>query len=266
MIALLVTLAACDPAASAAAPPAPATPAAAPAPAAGTLVGTVEETVAAGSYTYTRIRTPDGAEAWAAAPGAAPAVGSTVSVSTALPMANFHSETLKRDFPTVYFVEALGPVAAAAAATDGAPPAWHPKLEGDEECGPVTAEGATAAAALDAQPVLAATTPKGPALGDRTVAQVWAERAAIGGREVTVKGRVTKFTGGVMGSNWLHVTDGTGAEGTDDLTVTSADTAAVGDEVELTGVVGVDRDFGYGYRYPVIVTDARVKVVKAGGT
>jgi hypothetical protein len=94
----------------------------------------------------------------------------------------------------------------------------------------------------------------------RTVAEVWKQRAELSDARVAVRGRVVKVTAAVMGKNWLHLRDGSGAAaaGDDDLTVTTDATVAVGDVVVATGTVRVDRDFGSGYRYPVLVEEAAV--------
>jgi hypothetical protein len=60
------------------------------------------------------------------------------------------------------------------------------------------------------------------------------------------------------------VRDGSGAEGTDDLTVNTAGFVPnVGDTVLLTGTVALNKDFGMGYSYDVIVEDAELKVEAA---
>jgi hypothetical protein len=97
--------------------------------------------------------------------------------------------------------------------------------------------------------------------GGKTVAEVFAEKASLAGKPVTVRGKVVKVNGGIMGKNWLHVRDGSGAEGTNDLTVTTAgELPALGAIVVVTGPVTLDKDFGMGYQYAVIVEDADVKV------
>jgi hypothetical protein len=64
-----------------------------------------------------------------------------------------------------------------------------------------------------------------------------------------------------MGKNWLHVRDGSGAEGTNDLTVTTTGTMPnVGDTVLVRGTVSLDKDFGMGYAYPILIEDASVTV------
>jgi hypothetical protein len=261
MLSLILSLLACDPA-----PPEPAAPAPAPglyginspmpgaAAATGALTGIVVENLAAGPYTYTRATLADGTEAWAAATGTPPAVGATVTIATSLPMRDFHSEALDRDFPLVYFVSSYGGDAELTVPTTGAAlPPGHPD---------VAAPAAGAPGAPHPGDPVVGKAPVTPA-GTRKVADVWAQRASLGGREVTLSGEVVKSTTAVMGRNWLHIRDGSGAEGTNDLTVTTSGTAAIGDHVQITGVVALDQDFGAGYSYPVLITDASVLVAPA---
>jgi hypothetical protein len=63
-----------------------------------------------------------------------------------------------------------------------------------------------------------------------------------------------------MGKNWVHVQDGTGSSGSNDLTATTADTAKVGDTVLVSGKITQNKDFGAGYRYALILEDAKVTV------
>ena len=70
-----------------------------------------------------------------------------------------------------------------------------------------------------------------------------------------------KFNAAIMGTNWLHVQDGTGALNSNDLTITtSAELPNVGDTVLVTGKVALDQDFGLGYQYPIIIEEAQVVV------
>lgn len=96
----------------------------------------------------------------------------------------------------------------------------------------------------------------------KSVEAIYAEKAHLNGKQVTLKAKVAKVTNGVMNKNFLHVQDGTGKEGTNDLTVTTQDTAQIGDEVVITGVIATDLDFGAGYTYPLILQEATVKKAK----
>jgi len=96
----------------------------------------------------------------------------------------------------------------------------------------------------------------------KTVAALHQEKATLAGQMVQVQGKVVKVNNGIMGRNFLHVQDGTGDANTNDLTVTSKETAAVGDRVTVTGRVVVDRDFGSGYSYPLLVEEASISAAK----
>jgi hypothetical protein len=97
--------------------------------------------------------------------------------------------------------------------------------------------------------------------GGKTVAEVFAEKDALAGKPVTVRGKVVKANSGIMGKNWIHVRDGSGSDGTNDLTVTTTTAQPnVGDTVLVTGPVSLNKDFGMGYQYDVIVEDAQVTV------
>ncbi len=96
----------------------------------------------------------------------------------------------------------------------------------------------------------------------KTVAALHQEKAALAGKQVRVEGKVVKVNNGIMGRNFLHVQDGSGTQNTNDLTVTSKQTASVGDQVTVTGLVVVDRDFGSGYAYPLLVEEASIAAKK----
>lgn len=94
------------------------------------------------------------------------------------------------------------------------------------------------------------------------VEDVFAKKDTLSGKKVTVKGEVTKFNSGIMGKNWVHIKDGSGKAGTNDLTATTKDTAKVGDKVMVTGTLAVGKDFGAGYKYEAIIEDAVITLVK----
>jgi hypothetical protein len=97
--------------------------------------------------------------------------------------------------------------------------------------------------------------------GGKTVAEVYAEKDGLVDATVMVRGKVVKTNAEIMGKNWLHVRDGSGEEGTNDLTVTTSGTLPnVGDTVVVTGKVSLNKDFGMGYQYPVIIEDGEVTV------
>jgi hypothetical protein len=101
--------------------------------------------------------------------------------------------------------------------------------------------------------------PKASGKDARTVAELFSQRQALKDKTVTVRGKVVKYTPGVMGKNWIHLRDGTGTPGKDnDVTVTTQDPAAKGDVVVVKGTVSLDQNIGMGTPYPIIIQDAKV--------
>lgn len=97
--------------------------------------------------------------------------------------------------------------------------------------------------------------------GGKTIAEVFAQKDQLAGQTVALRGKVVKVNANIMGKNWLHVRDGSGAEGTNDLTVTTEDVLPeVGDTVLVTGPVAINKDFGMGYQYDILIEDAEVTV------
>ena len=96
--------------------------------------------------------------------------------------------------------------------------------------------------------------------GGKTIQEIFDEKATLAGSKVTVRGKAVKVNAGIMGKNWVHVRDGSGANGDNDLTVTttSASLPDVGDTVLVSGTVALDQDFGMGYQYAVILQDADI--------
>jgi hypothetical protein len=203
--------------------------------------GTVVETMDAGGYTYVQVDT--GSEKiWAAGPQQEMAVGAEVKISKAMPMADFYSETLERKFDTLYFVNEFG---------GHEHPAMSNPHGGSMGAGEMPGTAKAAPGEIDFSDIEAA---------DQTVAMIYEQKNEFAGQPVRVRGKVVKALSGIMGTNWLHIQDGTGDGPGNDLTVTSATTAPVGAVVLVEGVLSVDRDFGSGYRYEVIVEDATVSV------
>ena len=96
--------------------------------------------------------------------------------------------------------------------------------------------------------------------GGKTIQEIFDEKTTLAGSKVTVRGKAVKVNTGIMGKNWVHVRDGSGPNGDNDLTVTttSASLPDVGDTVLVSGTVALDQDFGMGYQYAVILQDAEI--------
>ncbi len=206
--------------------------------------GTVTETMNAAGYTYVQVDT--GSEKfWAAAPLFSVNTGDNVIVPSGMAMTNYHSKSLDRDFPVVYFVEAV--LNASNVADDSADsqspqlPPGHPPLTGQT------------APQIDLSNITRADS-------GQTIAEIYSQKEQLAGNSVTVRGKVVKFSPQIMDTNWLHIQDGSGSreDGSNDLTVTSNAQVKVGDTVVIKGNLTADKDFGFGYKYALIVEGAEV--------
>jgi len=96
--------------------------------------------------------------------------------------------------------------------------------------------------------------------GGNTIAELFVGKDELVDTEVSVRGRVVKYNAGIMDRNWIHIRDGSGTEGSNDLTVTTGDTARLGDLVVIRGTLKTNQDFGHGYSYDILVEEAKVDV------
>jgi len=202
--------------------------------------GEVLEVMDVDAFTYLRLKTKDG-ETWAAVSKAPVKKGAEVTIENGVVMNNFESKSLKKTFDRIVFGNLAG-------AGDGAFPhttdasGIHGRMPQPADTGSVKVAKAS-----------------GP--DARTVAEIVTKRVELKDKPVTVRGKVVKFTGGVMGKNWIHLRDGSGssAENTNDLVVTTTDETQIGDVVVAKGVVRTDVNLGSGYSYAVLVDDAKLQ-------
>jgi hypothetical protein len=240
---------------------------AAPAPATGATAlgdergfsGKVIEVTNTAGYTYVQVDT-GGKKLWAATTVFPVKVGDHVTVAAGVPMTGYHSKTLNRDFDVVYFTGRIA-VAGDGSSAVGTPtlPPGHPPLTGGAM--PGLPPGHPSLTAPTVAPKVDLTGIK-RAEGGKTIQEIYAAQGRLAGKPVSVRGKVVKYNAMIMGKNWLHIQDGSGSAGKmdNDLTVTTTTPAGLGATVLVTGNVSTNRDFGAGYKYSVIIEDAKVTV------
>ncbi len=179
----------------------------------------VVETLNSGGYTYINVQ--EGSENyWIAMTERSVTKGATISFNEQGWMQNFHSKTLNRTFDKILF-----------------------------------ASDAATAAAVQEQPV------KPDVMGSQykqhdtiTIAELFANRDRYVGQKVRVRGLVTKTSAQIMKKNWVHLQDGSSFKGQDDLVFTTTmKMPEDGSVIIAEGLLAKDKDFGYGYFYPVII-------------
>lgn len=194
----------------------------------------VKEVIQTSSYTYLKVE-ENAMERWVAISKANAKVGETYYYDSELLMNNFHSKELDRDFETIYFINTASTIPLSMQKKMGEMPANH--------SGKVKAEAQSSVSMQKDD-------------GEITVAQIFENSAKYANKEIEIRGVVVKINKQIMGKNWIHIQDGTGHEGSFDLTITSQDLPKKGDEVTFKGKIYVDKDFGSGYYYNVIMEEA----------
>jgi hypothetical protein len=194
--------------------------------------GKVKEVVQTSSYTYLRVEKNNHDE-WIAINKQDIKEGAIIYYVNGLKMENFTSPELKRTFESVYFIQEISdkPIL----------PSMPKGMLGTEPKKPVLSK-------LDIkieQPD-----------GGTSIGELYANRDSYSGKSVKVKGQVTKVNLAILDRNWVHIQDGTTNGENFDLTVTTEHVPQVGDVVTYSGTLTLNKDFGSGYSYELLLENA----------
>jgi hypothetical protein len=200
-----------------------------------------EEVLQTSNYTYVRVSEAR-KDYWCAINRTEIEVGKTYFWLKGWEMTKFQSKELGREFASIFFLETLSE---------------KPILSEI----PVIGQNPMPAASMGGRQKVAEKQGISVEMaeGGITIAELFANRKSYAGKSVKVRGEVVKFSPQIMNRNWVHVQDGTKDGGDYDLVVTTQDSIPVGEIGLFEGVISLDVDFGSGYKYDVIMVDARVK-------
>lgn len=200
----------------------------------------VTEVLQTTSYTYLHVKENDSLQ-WLAVPKMEAKVGETYYYIGAMSMKEFESKELKRKFDEVLFLGGVSsqPITSNAGATNAhqggssytrranPEPKKEVKIETPADC--------------------------------ISIGKLFAEKESLAGKTVKVKGQVTKYSPQIMDKNWIHLQDGTENNGQYDLVITTTKEVKTGDIVTLEGKITLNKDFGYGYHFEVMMEEATIK-------
>jgi hypothetical protein len=198
----------------------------------GVVTGKVKSVEQVANYTYLLVK-GKGPAYWVAIPSREIAEGSVISYRGGMLMEDFYSKELDRTFDKVLFVDAL----------EGDLPPAMDLMPGSSQGSNLNVEK------LNIEPE--------PGEGAVSIAELYAHPAEYEGKTLRISGQVAKFNGGIMERNWIHLQDGTEFEGNYDLTITSQESFEVGQQVTVEGILALNRDFGYGYSYKILLEEAK---------
>lgn len=195
---------------------------------------TVKEVQQVSQYTYLNVTEGD-KEYWMAVTRRNAKEGQVFYYTAAMEMKNFKSPELNKTFETILFVENL---------SDQSPamPQQNNPMGMNQ---PVKPKLGKADIKVDKAP------------GGITIAELFSDPKKFDGKEITIKGKILRVNNGIMQRNWVHIQDGTSAGDKFDLTVTTEDEFTDGAIVTFKGKIALNKDFGYGYSYPVLLENAK---------
>lgn len=191
-------------------------------------------------YTYIH-GNEGGKELWIAVAKMEGKVGKTYYFKGGLPMTDFNSKELKRTFKEVLFVDQL---------SENPLPEAAPEATVAQQT-PVVAKGTTTDTDKKEVKISHSKT-------DLTIAKLFENKMQYAEKTIKIKGQVTKFNSGILKRNWIHIQDGTDFNGKFDLAITTNQEVKVGDVITVEGVIFLDKDFGFGYFYDVIMENAKL--------
>ncbi|MEE9429521.1 MAG: hypothetical protein V3V16_00675 [Melioribacteraceae bacterium] len=204
----------------------------------GTSKITAKEFINASRFTYI-LGDVGGKDQWIAVNQMPVEKGDIFYFADAMEMKNFESKTLDRTFESVLFVNTISRKIIDKSKSDAkiVKPKRTVREDAVKEKINIT-----------------------PLANGQTIQSIIENKDKLKDKTIRVKGVVTKFNSGIMGKNWLHIQDGTSSGSAIDITVTSDQEAKIDDTIILEGTVSLDKDFGSGYFYDVIIENAIITV------
>jgi starvation-inducible outer membrane lipoprotein len=97
-----------------------------------------------------------------------------------------------------------------------------------------------------------------PPSGGITINELYTNRKKYEGQIVRVNGKCVKLNNNIMNLNWIHIQDGSSSDEKQDLTITTTDEVSMGAIVAFEGKIALDKDFGAGYKYEIIMEEAHL--------
>jgi hypothetical protein len=195
----------------------------------------VKEVLQTTSYTYLQTD-ENGKMQWLAVPKMEARVGETYYYQGGMEMGEFKSKELNRTFDSILFLDGvISPDIVEGGKTSSTKSPEKSKTE------------------VEKLNVLIE-----PADGGITIKELFTNKEKYAGKEVKIRGKVSKFNSKIMNRNWIHLQDGTGSSGEFDFTATTAEEVNVGDVITIEGIISLDKDFGAGYFYNIIMENGKV--------
>lgn len=215
---------------------------------------TVLEAIQVSTYTYLKCN-ENGKEIWLAVKKMDVKIGKKYYYTSGMEMQNFTSKELNRTFESIIFLESVSPNPEMKK-EDSSESNLHQNAEQNPHSKNTSAPSIEGKESTKGKADKKEAVQVSKAEGGITIAELFNNPKSYEGKTVKIKAQVTKFSDGIMKLNWIHLQDGTESSGKFDLTATSTTLEVkVGDVVTLEGKITLNKDYGFGYFYEVIMED-----------
>lgn len=194
---------------------------------------TIKEVLQTGGYTYLLVQEAQ-KEHWLAVQKFDAKVGEKIYFVEAMEMNNFESKELDRVFDKIFFVDQFSKT---------------PIDVASQKAEVINNKKKEMQQLLDSIKI-------DPVSGGQSIGELYSNAEAFKEKAVLVRGQVVKVNMDIMDRNWVHLVDGTKGSDRSDLTFTTQELVKIGDTVVFKGILAIDREFGAGYVYPLIVEEA----------
>ena len=194
----------------------------------------VNDVIQAGEYTYLNV-SEKRKKIWLAVPAMQISKGDKFSYSGGLEMTDFYSKELKRTFPNLLLLESAK-MEQMTGKNSGMINSSHTAVVKTEKLN-ISIE---------------------PGEGCTSITKLLEKKKEYSGKTIRIRGKITKFNPAILGKNWIHLQDGTEYKDGFDLTITTDSQLIVGDTATFEGKITLNKDFGYGYFYDVIMEDGKL--------
>ena len=216
----------------------------------------VKDVIQVEKYTYLNVA-DEGADKWMAVPTVEAKKGDTLYYQSGMLMTNFESKELKRTFNEILFVDKVSRDPSIAMLSKEVIMA-HQNLQMGDKSADKTSEKPYPNMGSSKDTVKRDI--KVEKLRDAvTIATLLKDPKKYEGKKVVVHGKVTKYTPEVMGKNWVHIQDGSEFKGKFEIVITTMDKVSKDETVTFEGTITLNKDFGYGYFFELLMENGSLK-------
>jgi hypothetical protein len=185
-----------------------------------------------GTYTYLNVE-ENGDKYWMAIPNTKVKTGDTYYYDGGMLMENFESKQLEKTFDKIIFADNIRTTE---------------KMPIKEQVNPHVNIDTTAVVDVDIK----------KAENGISLEELFTTKKSFSGKSIIVRGKVVKVNKDILDRNWVHVVDGTQFENKKSLAVTTKEMVKIGDTVTFKGTIILDKDFGQGYVYDILLEEGEL--------